>query len=388
MSPFEPSRSAVVLAAVCLLSTVAGVAAFAADAGAQSSSSPSVSVTNVTHTPQTPAAGETFEVEVRIANHEGAGGAFDISEVYARGVDGRYVADDLGTLPPGTSTVVTLPVTVAEPGWKTFAVHVNGGGTSRGIVNVRHPVTVHVVDERRPQIELSVAEAVPGATRPVNVTVANGGANAVRQVSVDVSSPTAEFDLTRRVRAQVGADTTTTFQFPASVGESGTHPVNVTLRYTDDGDRRRVSRTFRATFDEPDNPGAIRLTGTEAVARGGSLEVSATASNVGSGAVKGVVVSVADAPNVGSATYFVGSVDASDFSSFTLTTSLTGNVSSVPVEVRYIVDGVERTFTAKVPVERRTVRRPDADGGGLPVIPVAGLLVVLVAVGLGYRRWG
>jgi hypothetical protein len=222
----------------------------------------------------------------------------------------------------------------------------------------------------------------------VNVTVANGDRTDLSQVAVTVDSPTANFTLTRRVRARLAAGNASTFEFPARVAESGTHPVNVTVGYTENGERRRVSETFRATFDGPSSPGEIRLTGVDAVARGGTLEISATASNVGSTPVDGVVVSVGDEGAVGAADYFVGSVEASDFSSFTLTTSAGGNVSSVPVDVRYVVDGVERSYTTSVPVERAVVSRPtpSGGGGGPPVVGLAGGAVVLVAVGVGLWR--
>ncbi|MFB6160067.1 MAG: CARDB domain-containing protein [Haloferacaceae archaeon] len=384
MPSSQPSgRAVAVLATLCLL--VAGLGAAVPAADARSSSA--VSVTNVTYTPDTPTAGEQFTLRVTIANHGDGTGTFRVSEVYARGLSNtEYIAEEVGALPPGTSTTITLPVTFERAGWHTFAVHVNGQVYEGGIVNIEHPVTLKVADEQRPQVELSTGEAVPGATRPVNVTVANGGRTDVRQVAVTVDSPTANFTLTRRVRARIEGGNATTFRFPASVAESGTYPVNVTVTYTERGERHRFVRTFPATFDGPASPGEIRLTGVDAVARGGTLELSATASNVGSTPVDGVVVSVGDAPNVGSADYFVGSVDASDFSSFTLSASLAGNVSTVPVDVRYVVDGVERSFTTTVPVERATVERPEpSGGGGPPLVGIAGALVVLLGAAVTYR---
>ncbi|MFB6171544.1 MAG: hypothetical protein ABEJ23_03350 [Haloarculaceae archaeon] len=241
----------------------------------------------------------------------------------------------------------------------------------------------------RPQVEVAVADAVPGATRPVNVTVANGLDADVRQVRVRVASPSATFLADERVQGRLQAGKDVQFRFPARAAEAGAHRVNVTLAYTEGGLRHRVSRTIRANFGSPANPGEVALTDLQAVQRGGTLEVSATAGNVGSGAVEGVVVSVADAQHVAPADYFVGSIDGSDFSSFTLETRATGNVSSVPVEVQYVVGGVERTTTTEVPVERAAVEpRPPSGGGGLPVVPAAGVVVLLVALGLGYRRWG
>jgi hypothetical protein len=222
----------------------------------------------------------------------------------------------------------------------------------------------------------------------VNVTVANGLDSDVRQLSVTASSPDADFAVAERVRSSLAANETAVFRFPASVAERGRYPVNVTLSYTRDGVRRQVTDRFSASFDAPPNPAEITLTGTEATLRGGTLEISATASNVGSGVAESVVVSVGDSQAVESTDYFVGSVDPSDFSSFTLNTGVSGNVSTVPVRVEYVVDGTQQSMTTDVPVERGVVRRPETNGGGgLPVVPIAAVLVVVAAVVL-YRRRG
>lgn len=248
-----------------------------------------------------------------------------------------------------------------------------------------------IADEpaEHPQIELGVQEAIPGAKRSVNVTIANGLSRDVRQVTVLVSSPTADFETTERVRSTLTAGQTDQFSFPAVVEEAGSYPVNVTLIYTDDGIRQRVTRSFEASFSAPPNPGNVTLTGVSAVASGGTLELSATASNVGSDSVESVVVSLPGTDSVEATDYFVGEIDGSDFSSFTVSSAVTGNVSQVPVEVSYVVDGVEKSLTTTVPVEQQVVREPQNSGGsGLPLLPV-GIAVALVAVlAVGYRIRG
>ena len=235
----------------------------------------------------------------------------------------------------------------------------------------------------RPQVGLSVPDAIPGATRPVNVTVANGLEAEVRQLSVRASSPTAEFSVSERVRSRLAAGQSATFQFPTTVESVGRHPVNVTLSYTRDGVRRQVTRTYQPSFGAPANPGEITLTGVDAVSQGGSLELSATASNVGSTEVESVVIST-NGSDVGRADYFVGSVDGSDFASFTLSTSVSGNLSTVPVQVSYVVDGAERSYTTDVPVQQ-AAPEPQPSGGGLPVVPIVGGVVVIGLLVVGYR---
>jgi len=240
-----------------------------------------------------------------------------------------------------------------------------------------------------PLVDLSVEEAMPGATRSVNVTVANGLDTTIRQLDVSLSSPDVAFATTERVASSLGAGTDRGFEFDATVPGSGTYPVTVELRYTEDNVTRRVTRTFQAAFESPDNPGEVRLTGTEAVIRGGVLELSATASNVGSTEATGVVVAVDgdDAPAVERADYFVGDVEGGDFSSFTIEAQVTENVSTVPVEVRYAVDGAEQSYVTEVPVRQAPAAdEPGGDGGGFPLlVPVAGLVALLIG-GVIYRR--
>lgn len=257
---------------------------------------------------------------------------------------------------------------------------------------VRETTTVDLggsdVPVERPQLEVTVADAVPGATRPVNVTVANGLENEVRQLRVVASSPAVDFEVRERVQSTMTAGNRTTFRYPASVAETGTYPVNVTLAYTDDGVRRQITREFAASFRAPPNPGEITLTDIGAVERGGALEISATASNVGSDDVGAVVVSTGG-EQVAGVDYFVGEVDASDFASFTLSTTVEGNVSTVPVEVTYVVDGVEQSFTTDVPVRQAAPEEPaQGGGGGLPVVPIIALIVVLVMAVAVYRWRG
>ncbi|ERH13734.1 MAG: hypothetical protein J07HB67_02779 [halophilic archaeon J07HB67] len=132
------------------------------------------------------------------------------------------------------------------------------------------------------------------------------------------------------------------------------------------------------------------MTDVDAVAEGGSLDLSATASNVGSERVESVVVSLPDSADVTGREYFVGGVDGSDFSSFTISTTVDQNVTSVPVEVTYVVDGVQKTTTVDVSVEQVALQAPSesSGGGGLPLIPIAAVVVLVIVLGVAYQVRG
>lgn len=242
----------------------------------------------------------------------------------------------------------------------------------------------------RPQLQLDVEDAVSGASRTVTVTIANGLDNEVRQLDVNVSSSDVTFSSNERVRSALQSGETAELTFTAVAEESGTYPVTVAFDYRDSGVQQRVTRTFDAEFAPPANPGRIRLTDIDAVARGGSLELSATASNVGSEGVESVVVSLPDSEDVTGTEYFVGEIEGSDFSSFTLSSTVDRNVTSVPVEVTYVVDGVQKTVTTEVPVEQTALQQAggSSSGGGLPLIPVAAVGVLVIVLGVAYRVRG
>jgi hypothetical protein len=235
-----------------------------------------------------------------------------------------------------------------------------------------------------------VAPALAGADTTLNLTLTNGLDRAIRQLEVRVESEGATVKESRKVATSFESGTQRTFRFPVSRETAGTEDVMVTLSFTTvDGVEGTVTEALTTTFEEPTNPGEVRLTGVNAVQSGGEVELSATASNVGATGVSSVIVSVGDADGVESADYFVGDIEAGDFSSFTLSPAVTGNVSSLPVTVTYVVDGVERSTTTEVSVERQVVRQPGDGGGGTLPIVVGAIAIVLVVGGvLVYRRRG
>jgi hypothetical protein len=123
----------------------------------------------------------------------------------------------------------------------------------------------------------------------------------------------------------------------------------------------------------------------------GTLRITGNAGNVGTAPVSGVVVAVGENEHVAPAypqrTYFVGTVDGSEFAPFEVTAQVDpDNATEVPVTVTYVVDGEERTRTETLPYDDR-LEPPRGGRGGLLSLgtgPLAGLgLLGLLLVGLG-----
>lgn len=389
----QPPRLSVVSLVFVVLVVVAFLTAMPPVTSAQSTNqSVAVGVSNVTASPQTPTAAEPFSLSVTITNYEGSGQTAALNQLVVS-ADGeqQYVADDLGRLTPGSQTTISVPVTLSEPGQRTIALELYGSAGNT-LINTRTPYAVDIQQAQRPSLSVSVPDAVTGASREVNVTVANGGDDPIQNVVLRTDSPAdaVSFDENARVRGRVAAGETRTFTFPARTTEADSYPVDLSLAYTENGARQTINRSLSVRFAEPANPGRVILSNVETTRRGSTVELSATASNVGGDEVGGVVVSVQDTDTVQPQTYFVGSIDGSGFSSFSLQTRLTGNVSEIPVEVRYTTGGVERSFTTEISVPPAPVpTTPDGSGGALSLGTPIYAIIALVTVVLGgfiYKR--
>lgn len=348
-----------------------------------------------------PVAEESFPIDVAVSNAPDSDESYVVTELEVR--EGRNAtSDEVETenslserVRPGERRTLTIEPTLNETGERTVYVHV----TLLGDVESRHvvqPADVTVRDPAPdPKLQLAVSEAVAGAERTVNVTVANGHNASLRQLDVSVSTAAdgVSFGAASRVRAVLGPQRTGTFSFPARVNDTGRHPVDVSVSYTHDGERETVSEAFTGDFTAPGNPGRVRLTGVSVTRTEGTLALSGSASNVGGDAVSSVVVSVLDGDRVSPAQpqpdYFVGRVESSDFVSFDLNARAEGNVSSVPVRVEYVVDGVERSHETRIPVgpAARATPEPTSQRGSLPTVPLAvGGVAVVALVAVAWRR--
>jgi hypothetical protein len=90
-------------------------------------------------------------------------------------------------------------------------------------------------------------------------------------------------------------------------------------------------------------------------------------------------------------------VPASDFASFDVYATTEGNVSTVPVEVSYIVDGDRKTRTVEVDAagasralesQQRAAAADTGGSNGFPLLAVAiGLIVVVAVVAVIVQAW-
>nr|WP_240150042.1 hypothetical protein [Haloarcula sp. JP-Z28] len=248
-------------------------------------------------------------------------------------------------------------------------------------------------DPLRNSVELDTTAVGSGTDRALRVAVSNGANAPLSDVTVSATSENASFQ--RVLLENISASTTQEVRLNATTDEPRAD-VTVTAEYElgTETERTTAETTLRSV------PGTIDLTGLDVIRQGGRLQISGSASNVGSTDADSVLVSVADTENVTPATpnrdYFVGTVPASDFVSFDVYARTEGNVTSVPLEVTYLVDDTRKRQTFDVNLDRMggsaQQSEQDSDNGGgdqnsmLPVF-IAGGLALLVVVGVLVRRY-
>jgi hypothetical protein len=159
-----------------------------------------------------------------------------------------------------------------------------------------------------------------------------------------------------------------------------------------DADAAVRTGTARGTFDYRQPAGELRVTDVAlSFADDGTLQITGNAGNIGTAPVSGVVVSLGTNEHVRPAypqrTYFVGTVEGSEFAPFELTAEVdAANATDIPVRVTYVVDGEERTRSATLPYDDRLEPPREQQGGvlSLGTAPAAGLGIAgLLVVGLG-----
>lgn len=239
-------------------------------------------------------------------------------------------------------------------------------------------------------VVLETSRSGSGTEQTLGVTIVNQGNTPAEDIVVTGESENATVSQT--IVDSVPASSTERVRLNATLS-SPTADVVVTAEYQSGSTQRTVStaRTLRAT------PATIELTGLDVAREGSLLQITGTTSNVGTTAARSVVVRVRPGENVEPAPpnrdFFVGEVPGSDFSSFDLTARATGNVSAIPLEVRYLVDGERKTETFSVPVGSGLPEEPaqgsSGGGPGAGLFAVVGLALValLVVAGILVRRY-
>ncbi|MFB6156102.1 MAG: hypothetical protein ABEJ22_09415 [Haloferacaceae archaeon] len=353
---------------------------------------------STTHSPDQPTPEENVTLTTRLESATVATEQYVVREVTVREGRSRDSEKLNGTdvdrrLRPDETVTAATNVSLDEPGEHRLFVHVRVQSSVESFTVV-HPVTVTVY-ESHPRLSVQSEKTLPGSETQLNVSLANGQSSPIRGVELELVGDGVTVANEHRVRSSLASGVETTFQFTATNGTSGRKNLTARVHYTTaNGTHRSFTRTLSTVFTPPENPGNVTLTGIQVSRDGETIRVSGTASNVGTTDAQSAMVRVAPGdgtrPAQSQSEYFVGSVAASDFTSFAVSATLTdnGSTATIPLRVSYLVDGVRQHRTVTVtydPTADETHR--DEKDGRFPLAIAGGAGVVLLVGAVAWRRY-
>lgn len=401
MTRASVSKALVLLVLVGIIGSVA----FAGTAGARED----VAISTVTVTPSEPAPGERVTLETTISNLESSDESIEITDIYVREVGGVEMAriEDVGSVAVGGSLTVPLSVRFDRPGEKELRVNVVARD-SEGTQRITYPVYLSVGRSDDVQIAIQADDFIAEEESRVNVSVANGGDEAISNVRLTLESDTATVNSPKRVSGSIPATSDREYAFDVTFPAAGTGELSASLTYTVAGDVTRTATDATTVTVDPASAtteGRIQLTGVETSVVAGRVSIQGEAANVGTTDAEAVLLSVEGGDGITpvqpAKEYFVGTVEGSEFGTFELTALADPSVESVPVRIEWTVDDERRSTVVELPIEGSTGGSSggqDADsdgppGSGGPLAIVGGLgglaviVVVLLVLGGGYYAW-
>lgn len=332
-----------------------------------------------------PVVGQSTAVNVTVSNGRADPLRQLDLQIGGDGVSARNPRRLLARLEAGQDRTFTFDVEFTEAGERPLEAVLQYASTSGQTQTVRQTQTVDV-EELREDVSVDARVGAGGGSNPpLLVEVTNFGNARLSDVRITVTD--GDRTVARRAAASVEAESSRTTAVNLSrIDEAD---LDVTVSYETGGRPGEATTSVRYASQ----PGRIELTGIDYSREGDVTTISGSASNVGLGEVNSVVLRVLPAEGVEPVSpnreYFVGTVPASDFVSFDLTARVGANVSSVPIEVSYVADGIRHTESASVPYESAGLEQPDrsSQGSGPGGIGSILLVVVLLVAAIGGVVW-
>lgn len=344
--------------------------------------------------PEDPVVGETTTFNVTVTNQEGSNSIAEVSSIMLRTNQEHYErVEDVGSLAPGGSLTVKMTTTFEQAGQKNLKAHVSAERASGG--NLRAIYSPVTVDVQELDINGGLSTATNGSDETV-VTFTNYGNVELSNIKITATADDSVRDSRDVFDVNPDEETSVTFD----IGEYDTGTINFSAIYTARGEQYETMGT--ATRDQQVT-GEIRLTSIDVTASGSTVSIDGEAANIGGTDVESVLITIPTTDGItpagGSGEYFVGSVDASEFSTFELTANTERD--TVPITIAYIADNdrVTTTQTVDIPSLNATngaagQTQPEATSGGeqnqsgLPLLLIIlGAVLVLGLGGLGRYLW-
>jgi hypothetical protein len=322
-----------------------------------------------------PVAGEESSFNVTVSNGETnplSNVRLDIAG------DGRVTNPERVTasLQAGTQTTHRVEITFPESGEQDLTIRLSYTTSSGNTRTVQRTITTDVAAaEIDPELTATPA-AVDGAP-VIRATLTEYGNVELQNVQLQ-----ARVDgevVARTMMSDVPAENARTVTFDGSRIPAG--DVTIVAAFTAAGEQRTVRQTIQYAPTETSN---VVLTGVDLTVENGILSVSGDAANTGSADVQSVLVSVVETddvqPVVPNKEYFVGTVGSSEFATFELTANVSKDVTTLPVQITYSVNGERVSHITNIDTSAVASQPSTDQGPQFSDVIVIGALAVLGVV--------
>ncbi|QLC51186.1 hypothetical protein HWN40_02320 [Methanolobus zinderi] len=300
---------------------------------------------------------------------------------------------DVGLVGPGDTLELTFNVKAkddAPNGVHFLDLEITGGSTAYDF-NSRIPVKI---DDRDLKLIISdLPSTLMNEVSSVNVEVVNQRPNEVNSVIV---SPEAEGIVFSPSEVFIGAipggnKSTATFFMNTMNSDSETSNVSFTVSYFNGDNFHNAGKTTRQVDIIDQN--SLIFTSIEMEKSGNKYTFSGDLNNFGTTDAKNVIVSIPKSESVVPvqpyAKYFIGTLEADDFSSFELSASvLSGDVSSIPVLIEFRdPDNAYISIEENIAIDGQQVFAGNSEedsGSSLALWAVAGIFAIAIVALIGY----
>jgi hypothetical protein len=300
---------------------------------------------------------------------------------------------DIGLLGPGDSLKLTFNVKVLDNA--TTGVHFVDltivGGSNMYDLNYRIPIKV---DDRNVKVIMSnFPSTLMNEVSTISVDVVNRRPNDVTSVIVTPYAEGMTFSPSDYFVGSIpkGNKSTATFTFNTMSSEEGNTEVTFTASYFN-GDNLHYSNTaskeIRIIKQSP-----LVFTGIEIESSGNKYTLSGDLNNFGITDAKNVMVSIEDTEGIEPlqpyANYFIGTLEADDFSSFELSARVTSqNVTSIPIIIEFRdPDNAYTAITQEISLDTTSgvsYSSNNDEGSSLGLWLGASIIVIAILVVIGY----
>lgn len=297
---------------------------------------------------------------------------------------------DVGLLGPGDTLKLTFNVKVKNNA--TTGVHFTDlvivGGSNMYDLNYRIPVKV---DDRDVKVIVSnFPSTLMSEVSTVSVDVVNRRPNDITSVIVTPHAEGMTFSPSDYFVGSIpeGNKSTATFTLNTMNCDEGYSDVSFTATYFN-GDNLHssdtASREVRIIKQSP-----LVFTGVEIESVGNRYTLSGDLNNFGITDAKNVMVSIDDMEGVEPvqpyANYFIGTLEADDFSSFELSARVTSrNVTAIPILIEFRdPDNAYTTITQEISLDAESYSVSDDEGSSIGPWIIAGLITIGIVAVIAY----